>query len=85
MIPPYAEAQAILHHAIEWTGWYHACVHGPTFRRETEEFWSLGENRTNVVNPAWLAVFFAQLSCGVKHMTKQQLSVLGTCGLSDGA
>lgn len=84
VIPPFAETQAILRHALDWTGWYHGCCHAPTFEAELAEFWSLGDKRVELVNPGWLALFFAQLSSGVKHMTRDQLSGLGTYGLSEG-
>lgn len=84
VIPPFTEAQIILRHAVEWIGWYHGCVHGPTFLEEVAEFWSLGDNRVELVNPAWLAVFFAQMAAGVRHMVPQQLAALGTYGLSEG-
>ncbi|ORY85373.1 hypothetical protein BCR35DRAFT_302847 [Leucosporidium creatinivorum] len=83
VIPPFAETQAILRHALDWTGWYHGCCHAPTFEAEVAEFWSLGDKRVELVNPSWLALFFAQLSSGVKHMTREQLSALGTYGLSE--
>lgn len=84
VIPPYAETNAILRHALDWTGWYHGCIHAPTFEAELAEFWSLGDERVERANPAWLALFFAQLSSGVKHMTRDQLQALGTYGLSNG-
>lgn len=84
VIPPFAETQTILRHALDWTGWYHGCCHAPTFEAELAEFWSLGDKRVELVNPGWLALFFAQLSSGVKHMTRDQLSALGTYGLSEG-
>ncbi|GAA5932927.1 hypothetical protein JCM1841_005195 [Sporobolomyces salmonicolor] len=84
IIPPYAETQQILTHAIDWVGWYHGAVHGPKFRAEVHEFWQYDEEtRVEKVNPAWLALFFAQLSAGVRHMTKEQLSRTGPCGLSE--
>ncbi|GAA5863002.1 hypothetical protein JCM1840_002351 [Sporobolomyces johnsonii] len=84
IIPPFPETQQILAHAIDWVGWYHGAVHGPTFRAEVYEFWGYSEEtRVEKVNPAWLALLFAQLSAGVRHMTREQLSRLGPYGLNE--
>ncbi|GAA5862814.1 hypothetical protein JCM8547_006557 [Rhodosporidiobolus lusitaniae] len=77
VLPPYGETQTILNHAIDWMGWYHATVHGPTFRREVQEFWAKEEEkRLEEVNPAFLALMFAQLCCGIKHMATEHLNSL---------
>lgn len=85
-LPSYPETLAIVEHAIEWTGWCHSSVHAPTFRAEVQEFWAHPEeNRLEKVNPAWLSLLFAQLCCGVKHMTSEQLGKLGPYGISGGS
>jgi hypothetical protein len=37
------------------------------------------------VNPAWLALLFAQLCCGIKHMTREQLGRVGPYGVTEGS
>ncbi|BGP29026.1 hypothetical protein JCM10296v2_000762 [Rhodotorula toruloides] len=80
--PPDDELERIAHHALEWTNWLHAAIHGPTFRAEVQEFLEAPrEGRLERADPAWLALLFAQLCCGVKHMTEKHLKLLGTLGL----
>lgn len=69
VIPPFAQTQAIVSHSLDYVSWYHACVHAPSFHDEVALFWAQGEDRVDHFNPAWLALFFAQMSAGVKHMT----------------
>lgn len=86
VLPPFPDCQLILDHALEYTGWHHASVHAPTFRAELREFWAHpAETRFDKASPAWLALLFAQLCCGVRHMTTAQLKQLGPFGLTDGA
>ncbi|BGP36973.1 hypothetical protein JCM10449v2_000877 [Rhodotorula kratochvilovae] len=86
VLPPFGDTQLIIEHALEHTGWHHACIHAPTFRAELAEFWRApAETRFDAASPAWLALLFAQLACGVRHMTREQLGKLGPFGLSDGA
>ncbi|GAA6005668.1 hypothetical protein JCM10207_005289 [Rhodosporidiobolus poonsookiae] len=82
ILPPFADCHAIVEYAIDYTGWYHSTVHGPTFRAEVQEFWALpapagAEERLEKASPAWLALLFAQMSCGIKHMTTEQLGKIG--------
>ncbi|SCV68446.1 BQ2448_567 [Microbotryum intermedium] len=83
VIPPYNDTMAILRHSLEWMGWYHGVVFGPSFMNEVAQFWNAGDRRVEVTHPAWLALFFAQLRCGIRHMTNEPLSTLGTDGLSE--
>ncbi|SCZ90384.1 BZ3500_MvSof-1268-A1-R1_Chr1-3g01956 [Microbotryum saponariae] len=83
VIPPGNDTMAILRHSLEWMGWYHGVVFGPGFMNEVAQFWEAGDQRVEVTHPAWLALFFAQLRCGVRHMTGELLSTLGTDGLSE--
>ncbi|GJN91799.1 hypothetical protein Rhopal_004822-T1 [Rhodotorula paludigena] len=84
VLPPFPDCQLILDHALEYTGWHHASVHAPTFRAELREFWAHpAETRFDKASPAWLALLFAQLCCGVRHMTTAQLKQLGPFGLTD--
>ncbi|KAJ8296788.1 Pyrrolocin cluster transcription factor fsdR [Rhodotorula toruloides] len=83
ILPPDDELERIAHHALDWTNWLHAAIHGPTFRAELQEFLEAPrEGRLDRADPAWLALLFAQLCCGVKHMTEEHLKLLGTCGLN---
>ncbi|GAA5977368.1 hypothetical protein JCM11641_000077 [Rhodosporidiobolus odoratus] len=85
VLPPEPETVAILEHAISHTGWYHGTVHGPTFRAEAQEFLAREgqEERVKQASPAWMALLFAQLCCGIKHMTREQLRMVGTHGLTE--
>ncbi|KPV78657.1 uncharacterized protein RHOBADRAFT_41201 [Rhodotorula graminis WP1] len=84
VLPPPADTHLIIEHALESTGWHHACIHAPSFRAELAEFMSHpDETRFETASPAWLALLFAQLACGVKHMTREQLKQLGPFGLND--
>ncbi|SGY34683.1 BQ5605_C002g01667 [Microbotryum silenes-dioicae] len=83
VIPPGNDTMAILRHSLEWMGWYHGVVFVPGFMNEVTQFWEAGDQRVEVTHPAWLALFFAQLRCGVRHMTGELLSTLGTDGLSE--
>ncbi|GAA5890179.1 hypothetical protein JCM8208_002726 [Rhodotorula glutinis] len=84
VLPPPADTHLIIEHALESTGWHHACIHAPSFRAELAEFMAHpDESRFETASPAWLALLFAQLACGTKHMTREQLKQLGPFGLSD--
>ncbi|GAA6043554.1 hypothetical protein JCM8097_001220 [Rhodosporidiobolus ruineniae] len=84
VLPPQPDTLAILEHTIEWTNWYHAAVHGPTFRAEVQEFFAHPERlRVEEANPAWLALLFAQMCSGIKHMTGDQLRKIGPGGLTE--
>ncbi|KAM0748591.1 hypothetical protein T439DRAFT_358473 [Meredithblackwellia eburnea MCA 4105] len=73
LLPPYAQSQAIINHSLSNVSWYHSAVHTPTFLEEIRTFWESGEERCDKVNQSWLALFFAQLCGGIKHMTKKEL------------
>ncbi|GAA5831778.1 hypothetical protein JCM11251_003876 [Rhodosporidiobolus azoricus] len=78
LLLPYTETQAILEHALTWSGWAHGAIHAPTFRAEVQEFWAHSEDtRFEEASNAWLALLFAQMCVGVKHMASEQLSTLG--------
>ncbi|TKA55444.1 hypothetical protein B0A53_02370 [Rhodotorula sp. CCFEE 5036] len=84
ILPPFSDCERIVSHTLDWTAWLHGAVHGPTFRAEVQEFWAApAETRLETANPAWLALFFAQLCCGLRHSTREQLQHLGPYGLSD--
>lgn len=84
ILPPFSDCERIVSHTLDWTGWLHGSVHAPTFRAEVHEFWAApAETRLEHANPAWLALFFAQLCCGLRHSTRAQLQQLGPSGLSD--
>ncbi|GAA5980410.1 hypothetical protein JCM10908_001645 [Rhodotorula pacifica] len=84
ILPPLSDCERIVSHTLDWTGWLHGSVHAPTFRAEVQEFWAAPvETRLEKANPAWLALFFAQLCCGLRHSTREQLEHLGPNGLSD--
>ncbi|GAA5879317.1 hypothetical protein JCM3774_006432 [Rhodotorula dairenensis] len=84
ILPPFSDCERIVSHTLDWTGWLHGSVHAPTFRTEVQEFWAApAETRLEQANPAWLALFFAQLCCGLRHSTRAQLQHLGPFGLSD--
>lgn len=84
ILPPFSDCERIVSHTLDWTAWLHGSVHGPTFRAEVQEFWAApAETRLETANPAWLALFFAQLCCGLRHSTREQLQHLGPYGLND--
>ncbi|KAI5474872.1 hypothetical protein MNV49_002316 [Pseudohyphozyma bogoriensis] len=62
------QADAIISHSIEYVAWHHGCIVEAVFVNELKEFWSWGEERWEVVNPAWLALFFAMLCVGVSGL-----------------
>ncbi|BGP12943.1 hypothetical protein JCM10213v2_000860 [Rhodosporidiobolus nylandii] len=83
VLPPQSDALAILEHAISYAGWCHGAVHGPTFRAEAQEFFAHPEEaRVEQAGEPWLALLFAQLCCGVKHMTEEHLRRLGPHGIT---
>ena len=52
-----------------------------SFLAECEEFHGWEENRGNLVNQAWLALYFSILCTGVKHMRPSDAL---DCGISPG-
>lgn len=84
IVPPFSDCERIVDYTLERTSWLHACVHAPTFRAEVQQFWAIPhETRLHQTNPAWLSLFFAQICCGLRHSTRDQLDQLGPHGLSD--
>lgn len=67
-LPPPDQGSIILHHSLDQLAWHHGAVHAPSFRREVEEFWSWGNRRVDVCNPAWLALYFSMLVVGVGNI-----------------
>jgi hypothetical protein len=83
VLPADDELEQIVRHALEWTNWLHAAVHDPNFRAELQEYLETPRGgRLERVTPAWLALLFAQLCCGTKHMTDEHLKLSGSSGLS---
>lgn len=83
ILPPDDELERIARHALEWTNWLHAAIHGPTFRAQVQEFVEAPQDgRLEKADPAWLALLFAQLCCGVKHMTEEHLKSLARSRLN---
>ncbi|GAA5842874.1 hypothetical protein JCM11251_005834 [Rhodosporidiobolus azoricus] len=71
LLPDRQVNDAYINFSIDRVGWQHAAVHAPSFRNEIDEFYSWGEpaQRVEKVNQAWLALYFAMLCAGVKHMS----------------
>ncbi|GAA6056079.1 hypothetical protein JCM3770_001957 [Rhodotorula araucariae] len=77
VLPPQETANAIVAYSLERVGWQHGAVHAGQFRAECAEFHSWGTRRAEKVNQAWLALYFAVLCVGVKHMSAED-----ACGCS---
>ncbi|GAA5936355.1 hypothetical protein JCM3775_006477, partial [Rhodotorula graminis] len=77
--PPSPTAAAILQYSLERVGWQHGAVHAGQFLAECAEFDSWGAHRADKVNQAWLALYFAVLCVGVKHMAPDDARA---CGLT---
>lgn len=80
-LPPQPQADQIIMHSVVWLGWHHSAIHAPSFAREVAEFWSWGERRVELANPAWLALLFAVLTVGVTSLAPGQHAMMG---LSEG-
>lgn len=71
ILPPRELSAAIVRYSLENFGWQHGAVHMPSFEAESVEFYSWGERRFSMVNQSWLALFYAILCVGVKHMSAE--------------
>jgi hypothetical protein len=81
-LPSRVQGDAIILHSVDWLGWHSGAIHAPSFKTEVAEFWNWGENRVDVCNPAWLALYFAMLVVGVGNLAAGQAPSLG---MSEGA
>lgn len=82
LLPSPRQSEPIIQYSLDRVGWQHGAVHSGSFLAECTEFnnWSPAA-RAEQVNPAWLALFYAVLCVGVKHMTAADGQA---CGLSTG-
>ncbi|KAM0753038.1 hypothetical protein T439DRAFT_323651 [Meredithblackwellia eburnea MCA 4105] len=71
VLPDRQQSDAIVRYSLERVGWQHGAVHGVSFKAECDEFFSWGERRGQLVNQAWLALYYAILCVGTKHMSPQ--------------
>lgn len=81
-LPTHSLAESLLSHSLDYLNWQNASIHAPTFRREVAEFWSWGDRRVELVDPAWLAAYFALLVVGVGNLGR---GLGGGFGISGGA
>lgn len=81
ILPPRELSAAIVRYSLENFGWQHGAVHMPSFEAESVEFYSWGERRFSMVNQSWLALFYAILCVGVKHMS---IETAAECSISTG-
>lgn len=79
ILPPQPTANAIIAYSLERVGWQHGAVHTGQFRAECAEFDSWGPARADKVNPHWLALYFAVLCVGARHMSADDARA---CGLT---
>ncbi|BGP17136.1 hypothetical protein JCM10213_005241 [Rhodosporidiobolus nylandii] len=72
-LPDKQTSDAIVDFSLDRVGWQHAAVHSGQFRDECAEFFSWGEKerRATMVNQSWLALYFAVLCAGAKHMSAE--------------
>ncbi|KAM0756031.1 hypothetical protein T439DRAFT_320720 [Meredithblackwellia eburnea MCA 4105] len=76
-LPEVGLGDRIIRFSLEKALWQHSCVHPSSFLAECEEFHGWKENRASLVNQAWLALYFALLCTGVKHMTVDEAFTRG--------
>ncbi|KAK4704734.1 hypothetical protein P7C70_g1473, partial [Phenoliferia sp. Uapishka_3] len=81
ILPDREQSDLIVRYSLERVGWQHGAVHGGSFKAECEEFFSWGERRGVMVNHCWLALYYAVLCVGTKHMSSQDRT---DCGLISG-
>ncbi|GAA6064445.1 hypothetical protein JCM10212_000144 [Sporobolomyces blumeae] len=67
-LPSPALSEFLITYSLDRTCWQHSAVHVGQFRAEHGEFLSWGDRRAELVNQAWLALYFSMLCVGVKHM-----------------
>ncbi|ORY63814.1 hypothetical protein BCR35DRAFT_308781 [Leucosporidium creatinivorum] len=79
ILPSKEMSDAIVLYSLDRVGWQHGAVHSGSFLAECAEFHAWGEQRGRLVNQAWLALYFAVLCVGVKHMSESDGLL---CGLS---
>ncbi|GAA5948642.1 hypothetical protein JCM3765_004953 [Sporobolomyces pararoseus] len=71
-LPSPSLSEFIINYSLERVYWQHSAVHAGQFRAEHSEFLSWGEKRGELVNQAWIALYFSLLCVGVKHMSEQE-------------
>ncbi|GAA5910394.1 uncharacterized protein JCM6883_002992 [Sporobolomyces salmoneus] len=70
-LPSPSLSEFIINYSLDRVCWQHNAVHVGQFRAEHSEFLSWGEKRGELVNQAWIALYFALLCVGVKYMTEE--------------
>lgn len=68
LLPDVETSGPLIEFSLERVAWQHAAVHSGQFRAECREFFSWEGARAQRVNQAWLALYFAMLCSGTKHM-----------------
>lgn len=76
-LPSPSLSEFIINYSLERVCWQHSAVHVGQFRAEHSEFQSWGEKRGQLVNQAWIALYFSLLCVGVKHMSEQEAQAGG--------
>ncbi|GAA5925623.1 hypothetical protein JCM1841_004790 [Sporobolomyces salmonicolor] len=77
VLPSPVLSDALVSYSLDRVGWQHGAVHSGQFRTECTEFHSWGDRRAQLVNQAWLALYFAILCVGVKHMGQKDAEGCG--------
>ncbi|KAL8286362.1 hypothetical protein RQP46_004379 [Phenoliferia psychrophenolica] len=67
----------IIRFSLEFALWQHSAVHPDVFLAEVAEFHSWKENRGNLVNQAWLALYYSLLCTGVRNMKPSDATAIG--------
>ncbi|GAA6023361.1 hypothetical protein JCM10207_005758 [Rhodosporidiobolus poonsookiae] len=75
--PARPRAEIIISFSLSSLGWLFSVVHAPTFMEEFIAFWARGNEGVVSTSPAWLALYFALLTCGAAMLTAEQRMLLG--------
>ncbi|GAA5929142.1 uncharacterized protein JCM15063_004064 [Sporobolomyces koalae] len=76
-LPPPNLSHFIVNYSLDRVSWQHCAVHIGQFRAEHSEFLGWGDKRGELVNQAWLALYFSLLCVGVKHMSQAEAQEAG--------
>ncbi|GAA6006057.1 hypothetical protein JCM10207_007328 [Rhodosporidiobolus poonsookiae] len=76
-LPDIATSQNLIAYSLDHVKWQHAAVHSGQFSAECAQFYEWGEMREKSVNPAWLALYYAMLCVGIKHLTPSEAAERG--------
>lgn len=61
VLPDRETSDRVVQYSLDRVGWQHGAVHAGNFKAECEEFFGWGTRRGELVNQAWLALYYAIL------------------------